>query len=375
MRSMAINRRGFLGGLLAAGCLPPPLAQALVENPEADFVHVTARQRDGRFEAVVLDARGQDHYVVPLEARAHGFALNRSNREAVAFGRQPGFFGVRFHLDGKAKPRFFEMPEGRHFFGHGSFADKGRLLLTTENDYEEGRSVLGVYDALTLERKGEWQTNGIGAHEVIPMPDGKTLCVANGGILTHPDYGRAKLNLDSMSPSLVYLDMATGEVLEEVKLSPDLHQLSIRHMAVDRFGAVWFGCQYEGPASDDPPLVGRHVRGRPIDMVGGPTEARRGCKHYIGSVTADSSGTLIATSSPVGGCVLFWDAATGNFLGTAEQSDVCGLGAYPAKKSFASSTGNGRLERMALKDGTVTAEAVAEDKRINWDNHIATLLP
>ena len=49
---------------------------------------------------------------------------------------------------------------------------------------------------------GELPAHGVGPHEVVLMPDGKTLAVANGGIRTHPDRDRVPLNLDSMQPSL-----------------------------------------------------------------------------------------------------------------------------------------------------------------------------
>ena len=42
-------------------------------------------------------------------------------------------------------------------------------------------------------RIGELASFGVGPHEVVLMPDGATLVVANGGIRTHPDRDRAKL--------------------------------------------------------------------------------------------------------------------------------------------------------------------------------------
>ena len=44
-------------------------------------------------------------------------------------------------------------------------------------------------------RVGEFPTHGVGPHELLLLGDGRTLAVANGGIETHPDFGRAKLNI------------------------------------------------------------------------------------------------------------------------------------------------------------------------------------
>ena len=88
---------------------------------------------------------------------------------------------------------------GRHFFGHGAFSPDGRLLYATENDFDNARAVVGVYDVGSgFARIGEFGTQGVGAHELLLSPDGELLVVANGGIETHPDYGRAELNLDTM---------------------------------------------------------------------------------------------------------------------------------------------------------------------------------
>ncbi|WP_410966303.1 DUF1513 domain-containing protein, partial [Salmonella sp. SAL4449] len=90
------------------------------------------------------------------------------------------------------------------------------------------------------------------------LGDGRTMVIANGGIRTHPDHGTDELNLADMQPSLVYVDVTTGDLLEEHRLAPALHQLSIRHLAIGAGDTVVFGCQYRGPEDDAPALVGFH---------------------------------------------------------------------------------------------------------------------
>ena len=45
-------------------------------------------------------------------------------------------------------------------------------------------------------RIGEFDNHGIGTHDISVSDDGRMLVIANGGIETHPDFGRTKLNLD-----------------------------------------------------------------------------------------------------------------------------------------------------------------------------------
>ncbi|MFC6491275.1 DUF1513 domain-containing protein, partial [Nitratireductor sp. GCM10026969] len=263
-----------------------------------------------------------DRLVLPLEARGHSFAIDAPRRRAVTFARSPGRFAIAFDVDGGTEPVAIAAPPDRHFYGHGIFTPDGKLMLATENDFEGGRGVAGIYDATNgFRRIGEFPTDGVGPHEAVLLRDGSTLCVANGGILTHPDYGRTKLNLATMAPSLAYIDIASGEVTEKTELAKELHQLSLRHMAVDAAGDVWFGCQYQGEVAERPPLVGRHRRGRDIELFPAPREILHAMQNYVGSVAVDASGTTLATSSPRGGLIVFWDTATGRCLGRRTLAD------------------------------------------------------
>ena len=380
MRSMGIDRRRFLA-LLAAGALP--LGGPAVARDAGPPLYLAARKRNGRYEAAVFDVAGNDRHVVALPDRGHSFAIDARRGRAVAFGRQPGFFAVAFDLQGRSPPRELDLAEGRHFFGHGVYTSDGSLMFATENDYEAGRGVLGVYDASDAggyKRLGEFSTGGVGPHEAVLMPDGRTLCVANGGILTHPDYGKLELNLDTMEPSLAYVDARSGQLLEQAFLPRELHRLSLRHMALDAGGAVWVGCQYMGAAGDRPALVARHRRGEAIQLFSGPQEVLRAMRNYVGSVAADASGRIIATSSPVGNCVVFWDAASGRFLGRTALDDGCGVA--PAESDgFLLSSGRGALagvDPAAPASGASPSVTGAVDLRFvlpeevdrAWDNHM-----
>lgn len=171
-------------------------------------------------------------------------ALSPDGGEWVAFARRPGRFGVAIPV-GTRPPVWFASKSDRHFFGHGVFSAAGRLLYATENDYERAAGVIGVRDATDSYRQiGEFPAHGMEPHDIALLSDGRTMVIANGGIRTHPDKGTEELNLPDMRPSLVYVDVATGDLLEEHVLAPELHQLSIRHLAIASGDTVVFGCQY-----------------------------------------------------------------------------------------------------------------------------------
>lgn len=361
---MAIDRRHLLKALGAAGAVLALPAAATSDAPR----WLAARRRAGRFEAAVIDAQGRALRVIELPDRGHSFAIDASGRSAVAFGRQPGFFALAFGIDDDAPAQTLPLAPDRHFFGHGAFGRDGRTVYATENDYAAGRGVIGVYrrSANGWQRAAEFDSGGIGPHELLLMPDGRTLCVANGGLLTHPDTGKLALNLDSMRPSLAYVDTADGRLLERIELDPALHQLSIRHLAIDAAGAVWFGCQHSGPLGERPPLVGRHRRGHAAELFRADDDSQHALRNYIGSVAVGATGRILATSSPVGNRVVWWDTRDGRCLGSTVVDDGCGV-APDANGGFLISDGFGGL-RHANADRAVIDANVLPD--CAWDNHL-----
>ena len=245
-----LDRRQLLlaGGTLIAGLA---LRAGRARGTEgALFVSCRIDAEEGH-HVTGIDARGHVRFDLPLPERGHGVAFRPDTDEGVVFARRPGRFAVAFDPVAGVALRRIDAAAGRHFYGHGAFSPDGRYLFTTENDYETGRGVLGVRDATDGYRQiGELSSFGVGPHEMLLMPDGATLVVANGGILTHPERDRAKLNLDSMAPSLAYLDLADGKLRDDYRLAETYHQLSIRHIAVLGTGGIAIAMQYEGDIRD-----------------------------------------------------------------------------------------------------------------------------
>ena len=361
MRTPLIDRRDFLraagAGFLAA---LSPAARARAEA--ADAVYATAFQnRDGRYGAALLSETGTILHRVDLPDRGHDITHDPVSRRSVVFARQPGTFAIVFDHAARSEPVTIASVAGRHFFGHGLFSPDGRLMYATENDFDNAEGVVGIYDARNrFERIGEFPTHGIGPHEILLMDDGRTLAIANGGIETHPDFGRAKLNVPTMEPSLVFVDRLTGDLLEKQALPPSLHKLSIRHMDVGAGDSVWFGCQHEGPATEHPGLVGRARRGEPLDLVTLPDEVLSGLRNYVGSVATNRATGTVAVSSPQGNSLVVLDTATGRVVSSLDLTEVCGVA--PDHDSFLATTGTGAIVEPS-------GDAVRRNEYV-WDNHL-----
>ena len=215
MHQMAINRRDFIRSSLAVGSAVIPsvfLSTDVTAAEETEELFAAARRHspskeNASYSAALFTSAG-DLRSVALPGRGHDVAVRPQrlggSAEVVAFARRPGRFAVAFSTNSTRQPFHFFAKEDRHFYGHGVFSPNGKLLFTTENDFENGVGVIGIRDATDdYKQIGEFASFGIGPHDMALLDDGITLVVANGGLETSPETGRQILNLTEMEPSLV----------------------------------------------------------------------------------------------------------------------------------------------------------------------------
>jgi hypothetical protein len=350
-----IDRRSFLkaAGIGFAATLAPGSLHAL---ERADAVYASGyRAPDGAFGVATVCERGEIIDRVALPARAHGMAFSSKTGRAVAFARRPGTFAMVFDPSRQAEPIVITAPEGRHFYGHGHFSPDGAVLYASENDFDGNRGMIGLYDGRDgFRRIGEFDAHGIGTHDMTVSDDGMMLVIANGGIETHPDFGRTKLNLGEMQPSLALIDAATGALVEKHVLPAEWAELSTRHVDLDGEGRIWFACQYEGHRKDLPPLVGHFAKGEDLSFIDLPEETTRRLANYVGAIAVNRSEGLVGITSPKGGASVTLDAKSGKVLAETVVPDAAGIA--PARGGFAVSSYDG--------------DFLSVRSNVAWDQHI-----
>ncbi|MDR5652526.1 DUF1513 domain-containing protein [Ruixingdingia sedimenti] len=342
------TRRAFLAGLAAAAL--PRMTWADAGSP----AWLAAGKAEGGHVLHGLSLAGDSVFSLPLPARGHAAAAHPVRPLAVAFARRPGTFALvldcaRGHVTHRLTP-----PPGRQFNGHGAFSADGTLLMTSEVVAESSAGRIGLWETSGFTRVGEWDSGGIGPHDLKRLPDGR-IVVANGGIATDPQ-DRSKLNLDTMRPNLAFLS-DRGAVEDLVELPPDLHRNSIRHLALLPDG-VAFAMQWEGDPAEPVPLLGLWRNGAVRLCEPDPAEMFT-MQGYAGSIAAVAG--KVAISSPRGGAVMVF-AADGRPLATHRRADICGLA--PLDGDFIASDGGGGLWRVAEALHPLRAAPLA------WDNHI-----
>ncbi|EYD77913.1 putative exported protein [Rubellimicrobium mesophilum DSM 19309] len=354
------TRRGFLASLLAAASLPS-LGWAEAGSPS----HLAcAGDPDGTFSLHGLRSDGTEAFRLPLPARGHAGCGHPTEALAVVFARRPGTFALVLDCARGTVRRRLSPPEGRAFNGHGTFLAGGAVLATSEQATGTSEGVLGLWDVEGgFRRMGEVPTGGVGPHDLKRLESGQVL-VANGGIATDPT-DRTKLNIATMRPNLSLLDPLGDGVAEVTELSPDLHQASIRHLALRADGTVGFAMQWEGDPDVLVPLLGLRASDGTITLAQPPEAEARLMQGYAGSVAWSGDGIEVAITSPKGGRIQRFDAQ-GRFLGHASRPEVCGIA--PLGTGFLLSDGLGGL--LALQGDEVRPLARAE---VAWDNHVVTL--
>jgi hypothetical protein len=354
------NRRQFLAGLLATGLAP------VTTWADAGFPAFlsAAMTTNGSYVLCGINATAQVVFQLPLPARGHAAAAHPTQPIAVAFARRPGTFAIIIDcISGKAIATL-AAPKGRHFYGHGAFSLDGSRLYTTENDFEAGAGRVGVWDVTrNYARITDFRSGGIGPHDIKRLPQTDVLVVANGGIDTHPDTGRTKLNIPSMTPNISYI--LDGSVVETCTLAPEMHKNSIRHLAVTIDGQVAFGMQWQGE-NTPPALVGTHRRGAALNLMQAQPEQLRPMKGYVGSVAFSGNGDEVIVTSPRGGLIQQYNLADNVLTNSIDLLDASG--AAMTDMGVMISTGTGALVNVA--QGKTVNRQIAG---LQWDNHLVSI--
>lgn len=313
----------------------------------------------------------------PLPERGHHIAVNTARGFFVSVARRPGVTLVLGDLHSGRLTQTLQVPADRHLYGHGIFSADGEWFYTTENAFDDlteqsGKLVVwqvqGSGEDAALVRTQEFATGGVGPHELLLMPDGETLAIANGGIRTHPSHDRDILNLDTMLPSLAYIDRRSGAILEQHFLPEELHQNSIRHMDVNAAGTVVIGMQFEGEKFRTVPLVATHQRGSDLQLLLAPEAVQPQMQQYVGSVRFAADGRHVAATCPLGNLFTVWDVESGELVHSLRARDNCGV--FASTRGFVYSTGRGKVAELDLASREIVEFAGAESLHLLWDNHI-----
>ena len=368
-----ISRRTFLlglGGIGAVGAISSlPLASMV--NDKQQWLVSGCNDAKGNYFVAAFDLQGNLINKIALPARCHEvIPLKSKSGHALVFARRPGNYVLEVDFTRGEVVSHIAASAGQRFYGHGVLIENDSILLTTENDYQKGKGLIVLRDRQTQKIIEQYDSGGIGPHQLAIMPNSndKQIVIANGGIQTHPEQARKKLNITTMQPNLAYMTLGSGQI--EGKFELENKQLSIRHLDVSSQGKVVAGLQYQGASTDEVPLAISHHGEDQLSFLKTDENTWRGMKQYTASVCINSSSNTVAITCPKADLLTFWQLDTNEFIASHKLKD--GAGATLIADNFIISTGRGRV--VSHKSPLKPYQVKADFDDLRWDNHMTAIL-
>ncbi len=363
---MSMKRRAFLGlsaTLLAAGAVG---GWKLTHTGHQPLLLSARNDESGKHYAVGYRLDGERAFATQVSERCHDVVPHPSLPIALFVGRRPSTESYLIDTRDGRLLHTLHSEKDRHFYGHAVFHKDGEWLYATENDTRDpGRGVIGAYrlEGERLVHRDELSSHGLGPHQLLWMPDGETLVVANGGIRTEAE-SRVEMNLDAMEASLVL--MARDGTLHSKEQLPEPMN-SVRHLAVASDGTVVSGQQYMGDAMDAVPLVAIKRPGQPFQHFPMADAQRQMMSQYTASVAVHSELRLLAMTAPRGNRLFIWDLDSGAVRLDAALPDCAGVGAV--EHGFVVSAGIGRCRLYDCRSERIAMQPLELPAGF-WDNHL-----
>ncbi len=361
-----MQRRTFLAASLAAVAGTAVLGWRLWPQGRQPLLLSARDNAAGEHFAVGYTLLGEQLFATPVAERCHDICMHPFLPLAVFVGRRPSTESYLVDLQSGQLLQTFITPSNRHFQGHAVFDRSGERLYSTENDtVEPGRGVIGVWQlssAQRLQRATELSSHGVGPHQLLWLPDGQTLVVANGGIRTESG-SREELNLDAMEPSLVLMN-TSGECLSKELLADTMN--SIRHLAVANDGTVIAVQQYQGAMQERIDLLAVKRPGQAFQVFPVAEQQRSKMQQYAASVAIHDELRLVAMTAPRGARVFVWDLDSAELRLDAPFPDCAGVAA--SAQGFVVTSGVGRCRAYDCRSAKISMRPLDLPAGL-WDNH------
>ena len=202
-----LKRREFLQlSLLGmAASVLPACARLPLESRKKKY-YLTSPFFQPKNELVILDLENFTRRSVPLPGKmAHGYAQNplHSNHVVCAISKENT--SVVLDVSSAKILAKIEAGRGNHFVAHAVFSPFEPIFYAGESDGNRG--VLGIFDARTYQRLGEFPSLGDGPHDMVILEKARQLVVS--------DY-----SLEKKRAGIFWLELPSGKRLRE-KVSSD----------------------------------------------------------------------------------------------------------------------------------------------------------
>lgn len=363
MNLLTVSRRDFIGatglGLFSLLLSKVNPTFAVGETTRTTFILSPERDIKTKKPSVgIFNLSTGEYKKIEVPVLGHSLAGHPTDRHRVVMlGQRPRPQSVEIDLSTMQVSRIFEAGDGRYFYGHGSFDEKGEFLYSTESNISGPTGTISIRDPRTFKSVSEFPSFGVGPHELEFTDKGNLTVVANGGVRTSKD-------APTMKSSLAIIETASGKLLDKFEIP--YQQLSIRHLAVGPNGEVVVSLKNYG---DKIPVasvaVGNIKTGIEIPAV--PENLLPALQTNAFGVELSENGKIAAATHPSGKLMSIWDVGYRKFVNAIPLGlNPEGVTRLPGETNFLLNSQYGYLAEIDVDGKRHTREMLKKISGLNW---------
>lgn len=202
-----LKRRDFLQvSLLGMAAAFLPACASLPLGSRKKKYYLTSPFFQAKNEVLVLDLENFTQRSIPLPGKmAHGYAQNPLHPAQVVCAVPKEATSWVIDVSSGKRIAQIEAGRGNHFVAHAVFSPLEPVFYAGESDGNRG--TIGIFDARTYQRLGEFPSLGDGPHDMVILEKSRQLVVS--------DY-----SLEKKRAGIFWLELPSGKRLQE-KVSSD----------------------------------------------------------------------------------------------------------------------------------------------------------
>jgi hypothetical protein len=253
-------------------------------------------------------------YFYPVNFMPHGIATHPQNPYLLSLFEKKGPGACELDLKSGKVLRTISTDPTRYFYGHGSYSADGNHLYSTETILSSEEGVIVQRNSKTMVIEGLFPTYGANPHDCKLIENGMILAITNGG----------GTNGKSESiPCVSYVDVKTQKLVKQHKMMDP--RFNTGHLIISKDQQlVVSSAPHPSLPFSDPGAIS--VVGRDGTLKNMNTESiHASLKSETLSLCVDEVRGVVATTSPAGNSVTFWNLKTNELLSSLELPSPRGI--------------------------------------------------
>lgn len=317
MSKLGLDRRQFLmlsAGLAGAGLiafnferlmsLTKPSVSGLILGGGQGMMNGSMVQ----YLALVDLARPQE---APLFYRTnfmpHGIATHPKNPYLFSLFEKKGPGACELDLQSGKVVRTIATDPKRYFYGHGSYSADGNHLYSTETILSSEEGVIVQRNSKTMEIEGLFPTYGANPHDCKLIENGTILAITNGG--------GTNVAPESV-PCVSYVDVKSQKLVKQHKMIDP--RFNTGHLVISQSKQlVVSSAPHPSLPFSDPGAISMVADDGSLKNLN-TDRVHASLKSETLSLCVDEKRQVVATTSPAGNSVTFWNLKNGELLSSLD---------------------------------------------------------